>query len=306
MTSALTVESVDPESVDMTRTPARTTGLVPADHARSWQLVSGIRRAAFQEAARGEADAVIFDLEDGVIPAAKPEARENVREWLLGSGRGWVRVNNTATPDWAIDLAAVGELPGLDGVMLAKCESADQIADTARRLPAGTPVIALIESALGIEHAFAIAGAPGTRRLAFGSGDFRRDTGAGDDPTALSYARSRLVVASRAAGIAGPVDGPTLPSGNTSLLEDIRISQRLGMTGKLCMRTVDTSVVNDAFRPSIDELRWALTVVEELGENGERVRDGSDLPKLARAQKLRGLADIFGQLRVQQTGSSRG
>ncbi|CAG7598914.1 hypothetical protein E143388_04713 [Rhodococcus opacus] len=73
--------------------------------------------------------------------------------------------------------------------MLAKCESAEHVTETAARLPARTPVMALVESALGIERAYDIASAQPTSRLAFGSGDFRRDTGAADLAPALSYAR---------------------------------------------------------------------------------------------------------------------
>ena len=71
-------------------------------------------------------------------------------------------------------------------------------------LDGALPIVALVESARGVEAALEIAETPGVVRLAFGSGDFRRDTGAADDPLALLFARSRLVTASRAAGAARP------------------------------------------------------------------------------------------------------
>jgi citrate lyase subunit beta/citryl-CoA lyase len=92
------------------------------------------------------ADAVIFDLEDGVIPSAKGAAREHVTEFLEAGGAGWVRINNVTTADWSIDLAALGNIAGLSGVMLAKTESAEQVDRTAAELP-GIPVLALVESA---------------------------------------------------------------------------------------------------------------------------------------------------------------
>ena len=70
---------------------------------------------------------------------------------------------------------------------------------------------------MGLEAAPEIARADGVFRLAFGSGDFRRDTGMSDDPMAMAYPRSRLVVASRAARLAGPIDGPTISTNDPIL-----------------------------------------------------------------------------------------
>lgn len=95
----------------------------------------------------------IYDLEDGVVPSARPSAREPLRRWFSRGGTGWIRINPAGTEDWSRDLDALDALPGTRGVMLAKCESAEQVALTAARLPAGTPILALVESALGIERA---------------------------------------------------------------------------------------------------------------------------------------------------------
>lgn len=70
-------------------------------------------------------------------------------------------------------------------------------------------MIALIETAIGLANAREIARVPTTLRLAFGSGDFCRDTGITGDPLSLAYTRSQLVIASRVERIAAPIDGPT-------------------------------------------------------------------------------------------------
>ena len=88
---------------------------------------------------------------------------------------------------------------------------------------------------------------PGVVRLAFGSGDFRRDTGAADDPLALLFARSRLVTASRAAGLPGPIDGPTVSRDAAVLAEASRHAASVGMTGRLCLR--EEQVVGGERRP---------------------------------------------------------
>lgn len=179
----------------------------------------------------------------------------------------------------------------MSGVMLAKTESADQVDRTAAELP-HTPILALVESARGVEFAFDIASADATTRIAFGTGDFRRDTDAGAEPDALAYARGRLVVASRAAGIPGPVDGPCL-TGEPELSEALAVTRSMGMTGKLCMHSGHTGIVNRELSPLHSDVTWAAEVIAQLGANGENIADGSDRPKLARALRITHLADIF-------------
>ena len=96
----------------MTRTFTPQAVSVPAIHARSWLLVPGSRPDQFDAATNSAADAVIFDLKDGVIPSAKAQAREHVTQFLAAGGTGWVRINNATTADWGIDLAALGNVAG--------------------------------------------------------------------------------------------------------------------------------------------------------------------------------------------------
>lgn len=267
---------------------------IPFAFARSWLLVSAAHPDRFGPAADSAADAVILDLEDGVIPAAKDAARAGVTEYLSGAGSAWVRINDTESKYWSEDLQALAGLAGLHGVMLAKTESAAQVEATAEALGANIPIIPLVESARGVEFAFDIASAGAVLRIAFGSGDFRRDTGAGADPQALAYPRGRLVVASRAAGIAGPIDGPTLSTDSSVLSADLAVDRTIGLTGKLSLRKTQCPDINRAFSPAQDDIGWASEVIETLGEDGANVRDGSDFPRLARARKIRELAEIFG------------
>lgn len=181
--------------------------------------------------------------------------------------------------------------------MLAMAESPDQVTRTAQRLPAGTPVLALIETALGVENATAIACAPGTFRLAFrlafGLGDFRRDTGASDDPLALAYARGRLVVASRVGHLPGPIDGPTVGASDEELRQACAITASMGMTGKLCLTPTAVETINVVLAPSPTEVHWAAELLHAhtVGAAGT---DGSYLPRLARAQKISELARTYG------------
>lgn len=266
---------------------------LPAKLSRSWLLASAADEVNFAPALASEADSVVFDMEDAVPAGGKAEARERVVEALSTGMTAWVRVNGIETDYWADDLAALSKAPGLRGVMLAMTEKPEQVTHTAMRLQAGTPVLALVESALGIENATAIASAPGTFRLAFGVGDFRRDTGASDDPMALAYARSKLVVASRVGQLPGPIDGPTVGALGDKLLEACKVTQSMGMTGKLCLMPEAADFINQGLSPSEAEVLWAHELLEAHAA-GAVVGDGSYLPRLARAQKISSLADSYG------------
>ncbi|WP_312180284.1 aldolase/citrate lyase family protein [Arthrobacter sp.] len=266
---------------------------LPAKLSRSWLLASAADEANFGPALASEADSVVFDMEDAVPAGGKAEARERVVEALSTGMTAWVRVNGIETDHWAEDLAALSKAPGLRGVMLAMTEKPEQVTHTAMRLQAGTPVLALVESAVGIENATAIASAPGTFRLAFGVGDFRRDTGASDDPMALAYARSKLVVASRVGQLPGPIDGPTVGTLGEKLLDACKVTASMGMTGKLCLMPEAADTINQGLSPSESEIVWAHELLDAHAA-GAVVGDGSYLPRLARAQKISSLADSYG------------
>ncbi|MDJ0391905.1 CoA ester lyase [Rhodococcus sp. G-MC3] len=270
-----------------------TSGVAP-ERARSWLLVPATKPETFSTATESDVDAVILDIEDAVAPGAKPAARNAVVAWLEAGNSAWVRVNDATTSFWADDLAALSGLAGLAGIMLAKTESGSQVEATAARLAKGTRILALVESAMGLEATPEIARADSTFRLAFGSGDFRRDTGMSDEPLAMAYPRSRLVVSSRAARLPGPIDGPTLTANESILARDSALTLSMGMTGKLCMHSEQAPTVNRELAPAPSDVTWADDVVDALGADGSRVKDGSDLPRLAKALKIREAAVIFG------------
>ena len=260
--------------------------------ARSWLLVNGAHADRFEAAERSRADIVVLDIEDAVAPKDKAAARENVVRWLGRDNTDWVRINGFGTPWWADDLAALaGSRVG--GVMLAMVESVDHITETAKRLP-GVPIVALVETARGLERVTEIAAAKGTFRLAFGIGDFRRDTGLGEDPTTLAYARSRFTIAARAANLPSAIDGPTIGSNALKLIEATAVSVEFGMTGKICLSPEQCAVVNEGLSPSQDEIGWAKEFFAEFERDGGEIRNGSDLPRIARATKILELARSYG------------
>ncbi|WP_422723787.1 HpcH/HpaI aldolase/citrate lyase family protein [Isoptericola luteus] len=276
------------------RRRSREESRVDAANARSWLLLSALREDLFDAAQLSRADQVILDCEDAVDDSRKQEARGKVLEWFAGGGRAWVRINERGSQAWADDIRALWDADGLCGVMLAKTESPDQVIDTVQRFGGERRVIPLVESALGIEDAVSIARAPGAFRLAFGSGDYRRDTGTANESLAMAYPRSRLVTASRIGGLPGPIDGPTVGTSHALLREQGADSVALGLTGKLCLDLEQPAVINESFSPSPADVAWAVDFLADFEASGSVIRDGSDKPRLARAHKINERAELFG------------
>ncbi|HEY4024235.1 MAG TPA: CoA ester lyase, partial [Pseudonocardiaceae bacterium] len=218
-----------------------------AHRGRSWLFVPGDRPERFDKALHSGADAVIVDLEDAVAPANKARARDAVAD-LLDTQPVYVRVNGADTRWHTEDLAALSHRAGLLGVLLPKTTSAADVAATAAALGAHVQLVALIETAAGLRNADTIAAAERTTRLAFGSIDFALDIGADTDDAALLYARSTLVLASRVAGLPGPVDGVTTDlDDSAATTRDAEHARGLGFAGKLCIHPRQVGPVNTAF-----------------------------------------------------------
>ncbi len=260
--------------------------------ARSWLLVNGAQYERFEPAARSRADIVVIDIEDAVAPKDKVSARDNAVRWIREGNPDWVRINGFGTPWWADDLAALAKTP-IGGVMLAMVESMDHVTETAARLP-NVPIVALVETARGLERIGEIASAKGTFRLAFGIGDFRRDTGFGENPLTLAYARSRFTIAAKAAHLPSAIDGPTVGSSALKLSEATSVSVEFGMTGKICLTPEQCAPVNEGLSPSQDDINWAREFFAEFDRDGGEIRNGSDLPRIARATKILDLARSYG------------
>jgi len=257
---------------------------------RSFLFVPGDRPERFPKAWSSGADAVILDLEDGVSADRKSFAREAVSAWLSAEHPVYVRVNGSRTEGFAADLAVLAR-PGVRGVMLPKAETPDQVEAVARALPGLTGVIPLLETVTGIIDARILAGAPRVERLAFGSVDFQLDAGIQGDGDELLYARSRIVLASRAAGIFPPVDGVSTDLDNPERLDlDVDRARRLGFGGKLCVHPRQVASVNRGFLPTEREIAWARKVIEAARNAGAgAIRlDGElvDRPVVRRAEAI--------------------
>lgn len=251
--------------------------------ARTLLFVPGDRPDRFAKAAAAGAEVVIIDLEDAVRAEHKEQAREAVRDWLQGN-RACVRLNAAGTPWHDDDLAAFRGLTA--GVVLPMAASAFDA--TAVHRATGAPVLAIVETARGVLEAAAIADAEGVVRLAFGALDLAADLGT-DDADTFARVRTQLILASRAAGLEGPVDSVTTEvTDGAAAGRDALAGKAVGMRGKLCVHPRQVGPVAAAFAPDEAEVAWARRVLEAGAEGGVAVLDGAmvDEPVLARARRI--------------------
>ena len=259
---------------------------------RSYLFAPGHNAKLLHRVFQAGADAVVLDLEDAVPPDAKQQARAMVAE-ILAEQPAWVRINTVRTDLAAADLDAVAGLAA--GIRIPKAESGDDAQWVHDRSP-GTPLICAIESARGLLAAPEIATVRGVRHLSMGGVDLRRDLGADDGNLQTLYARSHIVVASRAAGLGPPIDSvyPRLDDGQ-GLRQQAAFARSLGFFGKSAIHPRQLEVIHDVFTPSEQELTWAQAVLDAFAAadgNAVKLPDGEfvDLPVADRARHLLELA----------------
>lgn len=259
----------------------------PTTAIRSWLFVPGNSAPMMKKAFGCGADAVVLDLEDGVSSDAKAQARELVGQ-MLREQTAWVRINRPKTAAAESDLKVVGTLAA--GIRVPKVESADDVAWVADRAR-NTPLACTIETAVGLMNAYEIAARAPTVFLVLGAADLVVDLRLGDGVEPLLYPRAQIAIASRAAGIAAPIDGAYTGPDGDGLRQSAELARRMGFSGKSAVRPIQVPVINNAFTPSPSELAWAKAVIEAFEASGGavcRLADGSlvDKPIATRARLL--------------------
>ncbi|MEX5684735.1 CoA ester lyase [Pseudomonas silesiensis] len=211
------------------------------------------------------ADAVVLDLEDACPESEKISARESVLAALREPRNclGYVRINSLETTYAFGDIQAVVQ-PGVDGLMLSKAESAEQLrrvdwAISQWERECGMPeggfdLIPLLETALGFANIFEIAAAcPRVKRLAIGSADLTYDLGldhtAGEEE--ILYYRGLAVHASRTARIEAPIDAAWLRlNDNEGYQNAVSRTRSQGFQGRLCIHPNQVALANESMRPT--------------------------------------------------------
>lgn len=252
---------------------------------RTALFVPGNRPDRVDKAVNTAADVVIIDLEDAVPYMLKAETRPLVREKLVQHKNRniFVRVNGLDTEFFQEDLDEL-VVESLGCIIIPKIEHPEHIREANRLLfeaeekkgvlTGNISIIALIESALGVERAFQIVSEKTEPNrlftVAFGAADFALDMGieitkTGDE---ISYPRARLAVACQAAGMNPPLDTPfMIDLKDIEALEaDAKRAKQFGFQGKLCIHPNQVEACNKIFSPTKKEIAYAKRVVQAFNE----------------------------------------
>ncbi|MNJ19361.1 CoA ester lyase [Pseudomonas alkylphenolica] len=263
------------------------------DSVRSALFVPASRPERIPKALASGADRVIVDLEDAVEEAAKEQARDNLAIFLQQHPDIQLLVRANAPGHWAheADLALCRRHPGVSGILLPKAETVEQI-----RLAhdSGKPVWPIIESAQGLLALPRLAASEGVERLCFGSLDLGLDlnlrSGSEAAEQVLSHARYAVLLHSRVAALAAPLDGvyPAIQDAE-GLRRAIESARDQGFGGALCIHPGQVETIHAALRPSREELEWARRVLQGADQGcGVFVLDGQmiDAPVIGRARSI--------------------
>ncbi len=263
------------------------------------------------------ADAVIFDLEDAVSPDEKDSAAILVRNALkhmdLKCQKVVVRVNPVDTEYFAEDIKKVVPCSP-DFILLPKVNSAEDVRKAEEYIAAiekealiegeGVSLIVLIETALGVENSFGIsASSKRVKALLLGAEDLTSDlqctrTKEGRE---IEYARCRLVMAARSAGIE-VYDTPfTDVNDDEGIYADATLAKALGFSGKAAISPRHVGVINEVFSPSLEEIDYAYEVMNAIdlakkqGKGAIALKGKMiDAPIVARAKRIIDTAEKFG------------
>ena len=267
----------------------------PIGFSSAFLFVPGTRPERFTKALDSGADSVIIDLEDAVAAEDKQTARNAIRTaWPTFNTeqkkRLIIRSNSPGSQFYAADLILAQELD-VACLLVPKSESLDQINGAAQILP-NTAIIPMIETAIGLDRINDIATAEQVLRLALGNLDLQADLGMVCDSqeSELQTARFQIVLASRLAQIAPPIDGVTPSTDDIErITNDAERAKRMGFGGKLCIHPKQVPLVKAAFLPSAEEISWAFRVIEadKASKGGAVKLDGRmiDHPVVLLAQR---------------------
>ncbi|MFP6688537.1 MAG: CoA ester lyase [Alphaproteobacteria bacterium] len=273
---------------------------------RSLLFTPGLRTDRYAKALSGAADMVCIDLEDGVAPNFKIEARDKAIPALFDAALGGgaaraMRINPIKTQIGMRDLLALcdfGSAP--PALLLPKIESPEEVRWVAEILDeagyAPTRLMVIIETGRALEAALDIAAASSRiDTMLFGAADMSAEFGSTLDWEALHYARGRAVHAASSAGL-DLIDVPSLDTKDEEgLKREARLAQRMGFTGKAAIHPIQVPPINEIFSPDAETIAFARRVIEAYEEShaGVALLDGKvvEMPVVRAMRRALAIAD---------------
>lgn len=268
------------------------------DKYRSMLFVPATRPERIFKAMESDADVVIVDLEDSVQLDQKDIARASLEDFLKQSPESHLMVRiNSSRREFGADLAVCANSESVIGVILPKAESPQQIEKAAA---CGKPVWPLIETAKGLMSLQSLVFTGGIDRLIFGAVDMATDLNLHPNSqgaeTILDQCRYQLVVCSRAAGLAPPIESVVTEIKDLDKVEQAA-SKAVGMgfCGMLSIHPKQVPAINRVFTPDDEIIKWARHVLQAAHSHGGAFQlDGQmvDAPVIIRARAILARAGV--------------
>ena len=262
---------------------------------KTWLFVPATRIDRVAKAFASGADAVIVDLEDAVEPENKADARKALQQYHDSADYQpiWLRINKAGSEEFFKDIVLCQKMSNLVGVLLVKAEQVTDI-ESVHQLT-NLPVIALIESAIGLYQIDSMAKAVGLAAFSYGfldlCNDLRVQVGTPAADIIANQICYQLILTSKVHQLAAPID-TVYPDFNDEIGLSARVNlwSQMGMSGMLCIHPKQVAVVQQALEPTEIELSFAQRVVEEYERSGQAVFkiNGQmvDAPVIERSRQL--------------------
>lgn len=278
----------------------------------SYLFVPASRPERYGRALAAGADRVIVDLEDAVAEEDKGTSLGHLIAALEARAVSpvHVRINAADTPWFEDDLAALATLAksarsGLSGVILPKAEAPGALRRVRELLGDEIELVALVESALGLKQARALAETPGISRFALGAVDLSFDLDTDIASRTIDYAYSSLVLESRLAGLPAPIASPPLSIKDPEKIrEEASRLRSLGLGAQLCIHPAQVDPIHAGFLPSLEQVAWAKKVLTSMGGAVQVEGQMVDKPVRDRAERVVALHNrqkLGEQLRTDQS-----
>jgi len=262
---------------------------------KTWLFVPATRIDRVKKAFASGTDAVIVDLEDAVATTDKVQARKDLQVYYNSQDYQpiWVRINKAGSEEFFKDVVLCQQMPKLAGVLLAKAEQASDI-ENAHNMT-GLPVIALIETALGLYQIDSMAKSAGLLAFSYGFLDLCNDlqvhVGTAAADVIANQIRYQLLLTSKAHQLLAPIDTVyTDFNDGKGLGQRVQLWSQMGMSGMLCIHPKQVATVKQSLQQTDADIEFARRVIEEYEQSGQAIFkiDGEmvDAPVIERCRQL--------------------